>query len=99
MNARAEAASSGLDTVKLAAAALLLAVGIWAFYFFDDYSVLLRTLGLLVIALGFATRPLWHPDYRVQVVVEEVRRGSPQPLTPAMDRFELGVIARGNLPK
>jgi preprotein translocase subunit SecE len=77
MNARAEAASSGLDTVKLAAAALLLAAGIWAFYFFDAYSVLLRTLGLLVIAGGaaalamtsFQGRQLWRfaIDSRMEV--------------------------------
>lgn len=52
MNARAEAGSSGLDTVKLAAAVLLLVAAIWAFYFFAPYSVLLRTIGLLVIAGG-----------------------------------------------
>jgi preprotein translocase subunit SecE len=77
MNARAEAASSGLDTVKLAAAALLLAVGIWAFYFFDAYSVLLRTVGLLMISGGaaalaltsFQGRQLWRfaLDSRMEV--------------------------------
>jgi preprotein translocase subunit SecE len=77
MNARAEAASSGLDTVKLAAAALLLAVGIWAFYFFDAYSVLLRTVGLLMISgcaaalalTSFQGRQLWRfaLDSRMEV--------------------------------
>jgi len=77
MNARAEAASSGLDTAKLAAAALLLAAGIWAFYFFAGYSVLLRTLGLLAVAAGAAAlaltsaqgRQLWRfaLDSRMEV--------------------------------
>ncbi|MCF7980277.1 MAG: preprotein translocase subunit SecE [Chromatiaceae bacterium] len=77
MNARAEAASTGLDTAKLAVAVLLLAGGIWAFYFFAPYSVLLRTLGLLVIASGAAAlaltsaqgRQLWRfaLDSRMEV--------------------------------
>ncbi|MFP4247326.1 MAG: preprotein translocase subunit SecE [Halochromatium sp.] len=77
MNARTEAASTGLDTAKLAGAVLLLAVGIWAFYFFADYSVLLRTLGLLVVAGGAAAlaltsaqgRQLWRfaLDSRMEV--------------------------------
>jgi len=77
MNARAEAASSGLDTAKLAVAVLLLIGGIWAFYFFAPYSVLLRTLGLLVIASGAAAlaltsaqgRQLWRfaLDSRMEV--------------------------------
>ncbi len=77
MNARVEAASTGLDTAKLAAAAFLLAAGIWAFYFFAGYSVLLRTLGLLVVAAGAAAlaltsaqgRQLWRfaLDSRMEV--------------------------------
>ncbi|MEA3641999.1 MAG: preprotein translocase subunit SecE [Lamprobacter sp.] len=77
MNARAEAASTGLDTAKLAVAVLLLAGGIWAFYFFAAYSVLLRTLGLLVIASAAAAlaltsaqgRQLWRfaLDSRMEV--------------------------------
>jgi preprotein translocase subunit SecE len=77
MNARAEAASSGLDTAKLAVAVLLLVGGIWAFYFFAGYSVLLRTIGLLVIAGGAAAlaltsaqgRQLWRfaLDSRMEV--------------------------------
>jgi preprotein translocase subunit SecE len=39
-----------LDTVKLVAAALLLVGGISAFYYFADYSTLLRVIALLVIA-------------------------------------------------
>jgi preprotein translocase subunit SecE len=50
MSSPAEAGGAGLDTAKLAAAALLLIGGIYAFYYFAAYSVLLRVLGLLVIS-------------------------------------------------
>lgn len=50
MNARAEAGATGFDTVKLVAAAVLLVAGIYGFYHFAAYSVLLRVVGLLVIA-------------------------------------------------
>jgi len=49
MNARAEAGATGLDTVKLVAAAVLLVVGIYGFYYFAAYSTLLRVVGLLVV--------------------------------------------------
>jgi len=47
MNAKAEVASSGLDTAKLVFALLLIVMGIYAFYHFADYSQLLRVIGLL----------------------------------------------------
>jgi len=47
MNAKAEVESSGLDTVKLVFALLLIIGGIFAFYHFAEYSQLLRVLGLL----------------------------------------------------
>ncbi len=50
MNARAEAGATGLDTVKLVVAAVLLVAGIYGFYHFAAYSTLLRVVGLLVIA-------------------------------------------------
>jgi len=50
MNARAEAGGTGLDTVKLVSAALLLVVGIYGFYYFAAYSALVRVIGLLVVA-------------------------------------------------
>lgn len=50
MNARAEAGGTGLDTVKLVLAALLLVAGIYGFYHFAAYSTLLRVLGLLAIS-------------------------------------------------
>ena len=50
MSARVEAGASGLDTVKLAVAAVLLVAGIYGFYHFAAYSTLLRVVGLLVIS-------------------------------------------------
>jgi preprotein translocase subunit SecE len=49
MNAKAEVESTGMDTVKLLAAVLLLAGGIGLFYFFEEHSLLLRVIGLLVV--------------------------------------------------
>ena len=40
-----------MDTVKLAAAALLLGGAVVAFYWFADQSLLLRVLGLIAIAV------------------------------------------------
>ncbi|CRI66161.1 putative Preprotein translocase secE subunit [Thiocapsa sp. KS1] len=77
MNSRAEARGAGLDTAKLAIAALLLVSGIFAFYFFEGLSVLLRVIGLLVISGGAAVvalqtergRALWQfmSDARMEV--------------------------------
>jgi preprotein translocase subunit SecE len=77
MNASAEAGGAGLDIAKLAAAAFLLVGGIFAFYFFADYSGLLRVIGLLVIsgaaaAIALQTVPgrqLWQfvSDARMEV--------------------------------
>lgn len=80
MNARVETARSGLDTVKLVGAALLLAVGIWGFYFFAEYSLLLRVIALLVIAggaaaLAFVTEPgraLWRFGLDTRMEVRKV---------------------------
>ncbi len=49
MNVKAEVESSGMDTVKLLGAAVLLLGGIGVFYLFEEYSTLLRVLGLLVV--------------------------------------------------
>jgi preprotein translocase subunit SecE len=77
MNSPAEAGGAGLDTAKLAAAALMLVGGIYAFYYFAAYSVLLRVVGLLVIsgaaaAVALQTDPgrrLWQfaLDARMEV--------------------------------
>jgi preprotein translocase subunit SecE len=62
MNARAEAGTSGLDTTKLVMSVALVVIGIWAFYFFAGYSLLLRVIGLLVLAGGAAAIALTtHP--------------------------------------
>ncbi|HHH45135.1 MAG TPA: preprotein translocase subunit SecE [Gammaproteobacteria bacterium] len=45
-----EAQASSLDTVKLTLALVLLGGGVVAFFWFADQSLLLRVLGLLVIA-------------------------------------------------
>ena len=50
MSLKSELQASRLDTAKLAFAAVLLAVAIVAFYYFADYSTLVRVLGLLVSA-------------------------------------------------
>lgn len=50
MNAKTEVESSSMDTLKLVLAVLLLAVGIGGFYYYEEYSLLLRVLGLLVVA-------------------------------------------------
>ncbi|MET0013846.1 MAG: preprotein translocase subunit SecE [Sedimenticola sp.] len=49
MNAKAEVESSTMDTLKLLVAVLLLIGGIGVFYYFEQYSLLGRVLGLLVI--------------------------------------------------
>ena len=77
MNARTEAGASSLDTVKLAVAALVLMGAIYGFYYFEDYSGLLRVVGLLVAAAGAAAialqteagRQLWRfvGDARMEV--------------------------------
>jgi preprotein translocase subunit SecE len=77
MNARAEAGSSGLDTTKLVMSVSIVVTGIWAFYFFAGYSLLLRVIGLLVLAGGAAAialtthrgRQLWRfaIDSRMEV--------------------------------
>jgi preprotein translocase subunit SecE len=44
--------SSKLDTPKLAIAVAILVAGIWGFYFFSSYSLLLRVIVLLGISAG-----------------------------------------------
>jgi preprotein translocase subunit SecE len=77
MNSSAEAGGTSLDIAKLAAAVLLLIVGIFAFYYFAAYSSLLRVVGLLAIsgaaaAIALQTAPgrqLWQfiSDARMEV--------------------------------
>ncbi len=69
-----------MDTAKLAAAVLLLVGGIFAFYYFAAYSVLLRVLGLLAIgglaaAVALQTTPgrrLWQFFFDVRQEVRKV---------------------------
>lgn len=48
---KAEAQVSGLDTVKLGGALVLLVAGVVAFYYYADHSLLYRVLGLIAVAL------------------------------------------------
>jgi preprotein translocase subunit SecE len=50
MNAKVDAGAGRLDSVKLGVAALLLAGGIGAFYYFSDQLMVVRVFGLLVVA-------------------------------------------------
>ncbi|MBL3591079.1 MAG: preprotein translocase subunit SecE [endosymbiont of Escarpia spicata] len=54
MNAKSQVEVSSMDTVKLLAAVVLIVAAILGFYYFDDYSQLLRVLGLLLV-IGVAT--------------------------------------------
>jgi preprotein translocase subunit SecE len=45
-----ETQASGLDTVKLAAALVLLCGAVFAFYWYSDQSLLMRVLGLIAVA-------------------------------------------------
>ncbi|WPL16714.1 Preprotein translocase subunit SecE [Thiorhodovibrio winogradskyi] len=66
-----------MDTPKLAVAVILLVAGIWGFYFFANYSLLLRVIILLAIAAGAVAialtsgpgRKLWRfaSDSRMEV--------------------------------
>jgi preprotein translocase subunit SecE len=67
MISKAEAQGSAFDTFKLVLAAMLLAFGVVAFYYYSEESQLYRVLGLLVITavavgVGLTTekgRTLW----------------------------------------
>ena len=50
MVTKTEQPASGLDTIKLMTALLILIAGVGGFYYFADESQLLRVIGLLVIA-------------------------------------------------
>ncbi len=51
MSASAEVQSTGMDTVKLIVALLLLTAGVAGFYLYEEHSLLLRVLGLLGMAV------------------------------------------------
>ena len=50
MNAKVDAESSRLDSLKLGIAVLMVAGGIFAFYHFEGHLLVLRVLGLLAVA-------------------------------------------------
>jgi preprotein translocase subunit SecE len=50
MNAKVDAEGSRLDSLKLGAAVLVVAGGIYAFYHYEDQHLVLRVLGLLAVA-------------------------------------------------
>ncbi len=50
MNAKVETESGRLDSLKLWVAILILAGGIFAFYYFEGQLLVLRVLGLLAVA-------------------------------------------------
>jgi len=50
MNAKVETESGRLDSLKLWIAVLILAAGIFAFYYFEGQLLVLRVLGLLAVA-------------------------------------------------
>ena len=50
MNTKADTESGRLDSLKMGAAVLLLAGGIYAFYHFQEMHAVLRVLGLLAVA-------------------------------------------------
>lgn len=53
MNTKAESTPGVLDTIKLILAAAVLVGGIFAYYYFENESILLRVAGLLVaLAIG-----------------------------------------------
>ena len=50
MVSKAEVQTNTADTIKLVAAGALVLLGLVAFYYFEGQSLLLRVVGLLVIA-------------------------------------------------
>ncbi|HKJ08361.1 MAG TPA: preprotein translocase subunit SecE [Gammaproteobacteria bacterium] len=50
MNARVDTQGSKLDSFKLTVALVLLAAGVGAFYYFADQVLVVRVIGLLVVA-------------------------------------------------
>jgi preprotein translocase subunit SecE len=52
MTARAESTSSGLDTLKLIIAILVLVGGIVGFYYYGDQALVYRVMGVLLTTLA-----------------------------------------------
>ncbi|UCC56060.1 MAG: preprotein translocase subunit SecE [Gammaproteobacteria bacterium] len=50
MNAKVGTESSGMDTLKLWLAVLLMCAGIYGFYYFEDQHAVVRALGIIAVA-------------------------------------------------
>ncbi len=61
MVSKAETSTNSMDTMKLAAAGALVLLGLFAFYYFEGQSLLLRVVGLLIIA-GLAAFVVYQTD-------------------------------------
>lgn len=61
MVSKAEVSNSNLDTMKLVVAGALVLLGLIAFYYFDGQSLLLRVIGLLIIA-GLAAFTVYQTE-------------------------------------
>ena len=80
MNDHSEGMSSRFDTVKLILSFIILLSGVAAFYYFSDQSLLIRVVGLLVVAgisvaLLFVTdrgRAIWHFSQEARAEVRKV---------------------------
>jgi len=60
MKAKTEVAGSSMDNAKLVGSVSLIVAGIYAFYYFEAYSALIRVIGLLAlgaiaVALAYQT--------------------------------------------
>ena len=80
MNSNVESVNVKFDIVKLIVAVGIILTGIFGFYYFADYSVLVRTIGLLVsagisILIALKTekgRSLWEFFQDSQIEVRKV---------------------------
>jgi len=50
MNGKVDTGSGGMDTLKLWLAVLLMAAGIYGFYYFDNQHAIVRALGIIAVA-------------------------------------------------
>jgi preprotein translocase subunit SecE len=67
MVSKAEVQTNTADTIKLVAAGALVLLGLVAFYYFEGQSLLLRVVGLLVIA-GLSAFIVYQTDLGKRIV-------------------------------